>query len=81
MSMLRTLPDDMDNIAELIESSGESENKLNEVLGQVKMATDNEGSSSYLSFTAKIMGTVIATFLLTREVNMPYYLSHFHLQD
>jgi hypothetical protein len=27
------------------------------------------------------MGTVIATFIMSKDVNLEYYKSHFHIQD
>lgn len=38
-------------------------------------------NSSYLSFCARVYNTVIATFLISRDVNLEYLLSHFHIQD
>lgn len=34
-----------------------------------------------LSFCARIEGNVIATFLISKDVNLDYYVSHFHIQD
>jgi len=45
------------------------------------MAMDHEGASPYMSYTATVFDTVIATFIMSRDLNMAYYLSHFHLQD
>jgi len=38
-------------------------------------------NSSYLSFCARVFNTVVATFLISRDVNLEYLLSHFHIQD
>jgi hypothetical protein len=38
-------------------------------------------ASPNLSFCARIDGNVIATFLISKDVNLDYYVSHFHIQD
>ena len=37
--------------------------------------------SRWISFAARVEDSVVATFLITRDVNLEYYKSHFHLQD
>jgi hypothetical protein len=38
-------------------------------------------ASPNLSFCARIDSTVIATFMISKDVNLDYYISHFHIQD
>jgi len=35
----------------------------------------------WLCFTAQIMDNVIGAFLISKDVNLEYYKSHFHIQD
>jgi len=45
---------------------------------EISNATTNF-SSANLCFCARIDGAVIATFLISKDVNLEYYISHFHL--
>lgn len=38
-------------------------------------------ASTNFGFVAKIMDQVIGAFIITKDVNLEYYISHFHLQD
>jgi hypothetical protein len=45
----------------------------------VSAVKDNE--TPMLSFCARIESTVIATFLISKDFNLEYIVSHFHIQD
>lgn len=51
-----------------------------ETMTQIKDAVQNH-DSRFLSFCARIQDTVVATFLISKDVNLEYLLSHFHIQD
>lgn len=34
-----------------------------------------------MSFSARVEDQIVATFLLSKDVNLDYYKSHFHIQD
>lgn len=44
-----------------------------------RAATSND--SPHIAFCARIFNSVVATFLLSKDVNLEYLLSHFHVQD
>ena len=48
-------------------------------LGMFKQATTAE--SPWLAFSARVEDSVVAAFLISKDVNLPYYVSHFHVQD
>ena len=37
--------------------------------------------SPWLAFSARVEDSVVAAFLISRDVNLSYYVSHFHVQD
>jgi hypothetical protein len=62
----------------LIESSGSDANATGEILKHITNATTSFASPN-LSFCARIDNTVIATFMVSKDVNLDYYISHFHI--
>jgi len=38
----------------------------------------NPNCTNY-AFVGKVMGTIIATFVVSKDVNLDYYTSHFHV--
>jgi hypothetical protein len=40
----------------------------------------NPASTNY-GFVAKVYDQIIGTFVISRDVNLEYYTSHFHVQD
>jgi hypothetical protein len=41
----------------------------------------NKHDSPFISFCARIYDTVVGTFLVSKDINLEYLLSHFHIQD
>ena len=76
----RTQPDDYDQIRDLLFSNPTVTNDSPEVtLGMFKQATTAD--SPWLAFSARVEDSVVAAFLISRDVNLNYYVSHFHVQD
>lgn len=80
MSVTRTSKADLDQIRTLIESSGTDEKDIEETMKTITNATTSFASPN-LSFCSRIDGNVIATFMISKDVNLDYYISHFHIQD
>lgn len=40
----------------------------------------NPASTNY-GFVAKVYDQVIGAFVISKDVNLEYYISHFHVQD
>jgi len=80
MALTRTTKADLDQIKTLIESSGTDEEATADIMKQITNAATSFASAN-LSFSARIDNTVIATFLISKDVNLDYYISHFHIQD
>jgi len=80
MHVSRTTKADLDQIQSLIESSGANEQKTEEYMKMITNATTSFASPN-LSFCARIESQVIATFMISKDVNLDYYISHFHIQD
>ena len=78
--MTRTLKTDLDQIKALIESSQTSQPETQDIINKITNAATSF-SSPNLSFCARIDSTVIATFMISKDVNLEYYISHFHIQD
>jgi hypothetical protein len=51
-----------------------------EVFENVYEGTVNPDSKQ-ISFVAKIRGMVIGCYVISKDVNLDYYKSHFHIQD
>ena len=48
-------------------------------MGMIKQAT--QADSPWIAFSARVESQVVAAFLISRDVNLNYYVSHFHVQD
>lgn len=72
----RTQKKDFDQIRILIENLDDKQI----VHDSIHEATTNPDSSN-LSFVAKIHDDVVGIFVLAKDVNLPFYKSHFHIQD
>lgn len=80
MHVSRTTKADIDQIMQLVESSGANSKFGAEILKQITNATTSFASPN-LCFSARIDNTVIAAFMMSKDVNLDYYISHFHIQD
>jgi hypothetical protein len=36
-------------------------------------------TSTNIGFIAKVLGQIVAAFVISKDVNLEYYLSHFHV--
>ena len=68
--------DDLEKCSELTESLDESK-KIQEALNDSIL---NPISTNY-GFVAKVLDEVVGCFVFSKDVNLEYYISHFHLQD
>lgn len=64
----------------MIDSSGQDEARTVEIIKQIAEAINNT-DAPWLCYTARIMDNVIGAFLISKDVNLEYYKSHFHIQD
>jgi len=78
ISITRTTADDFESIWQLIETNERA--NANETMTRIKTAV-TKVDSGYMSFCARVYNTVVATFLISKDVNLEYLLSHFHIQD
>lgn len=80
IEVTRTVPEDYAQIEELLFSNPTVTNDSPELtLGMFKQAT--AADSPWLAFSARVEDSVVAAFLISRSVNLNYYVSHFHVQD
>ena len=47
---------------------------------QIKDATHSV-DTKWLAYSARVEDSVVATFVVSKDVNLDYYKSHFHIQD
>jgi hypothetical protein len=78
MAVSRTTKADLDQIKALIESSGTDVGDVEETMKSIVNATSSFASPN-LSFCSRIDGNVIATFMISKDVNLDYYIAHFHI--
>lgn len=82
ISVQRSITSDFEQVQTLLESS--SMESYSESPGQImsmfQMAV-NSVDSPWLAFTARVEDSIIAAFLISKDVNLEYYVSHFHIQD
>lgn len=78
--MTRTLTEDMTGVRELLASAGENDERSEQVVKDITESTQNP-DSPWLAFSARVDSIVVATFLISKDVNLDYYKSHFHIQD
>ena len=48
-------------------------------MGMFQQAT--QADSPWIAFSARVEDSVVAAFLISKDVNLDYYVSHFHVQD
>ena len=82
ISVTRTKKDDIQQITDLVNSAPSAETSQSD-MNAVEAIQDSifNPESRWISFAARVEDSVVATFLITRDVNLEYYKSHFHLQD
>lgn len=78
--MIRSQLTDLDYIKVLIDSSGQDSARTEQILRQISEAITKPDAPS-LCYTAKIIDNIIGVFLISKDVNLEYYKSHFHIQD
>jgi len=80
IQVTRTIASDYEQINELLFSNPTITNDSPELtMGMFKQAT--AADSPWLAFSARVEDSVVAAFLISRSVNLNYYVSHFHVQD
>lgn len=70
----RTQPKDMELLADLIDSRDDAKD-LN------SLARQAFEDSPYIAFTIWVYDDAVGLLLLSRDVNLEYYRSHFHIED
>ena len=76
MTVSRITPTEIDSVADLISTLDESK-KMKDSLYDCAV---NPASTNY-GFIAKVMDEIIGAFVISKDVNLDYYISHFHVQD
>jgi hypothetical protein len=80
LTVLSSNLEDLEHIKALIVSSGFDTDRTKLLMSQMTEAMNNPDDLAYC-FTAKILDNVIGAFLISKDVNLEYYKSHFHIQD
>jgi hypothetical protein len=68
--------DDLPAAQELISSLDEAKQMYSDLYD----CAVNPGATNY-GFVAKVYDQVIGAFVISKDVNLEYYISHFHIQD
>ena len=76
MYVQRISSDDLDQASGLISTLDEAK-KMYDTLYDCAV---NPTSTNY-GFVAKIQDEIIGSFVISKDVNLEYYISHFHIQD
>lgn len=76
MQVSRLQQPDLENACELCADLEEFK-EMQEMLHDCAI---NPASTNF-GFVAKILDQVVGAFVITKDVNLEYYMSHFHLQD
>jgi hypothetical protein len=76
MTVSRVSTEDLENAQDLIAGLEESK-KFYDALYDCAV---NPSSTNY-GFVAKVEGDVVGSFVVSKDVNLDYYISHFHIQD
>jgi len=76
MFVSRIVTEEIDEVNELISSLDESKDMKNALYD----CAVNPASTNY-GFVAKVMDEIIGAFVISKDVNLDYYISHFHIQD
>ena len=53
---------------------------MNSIEEQIKNAV-HAADTKWLAYSARVEDSVVATFVISKDVNLDYYKSHFHIQD
>ncbi len=78
IQVTKSIPDDYEEIRELLFSNPTVTNDSPELtMGMFKQAT--QADSPWLAYSARVEDSVVAAFLISKDVNLPYYVSHFHV--
>ena len=81
ISMTRTEKTDFEGITELLYSMpSESGESSEQILANIRDATERH-DSKWLAYSARVEDSIVATFIISKDVNLDYYKSHFHVQD
>lgn len=79
--MTRTEKTDYEGIGELLCSMpSESGESSDQILANIRDATERH-DSKWLAYSARVEDSIVATFIISKDVNLDYYKSHFHVQD
>lgn len=76
MYVQRIVNDDLDAVHELVSCLDESK-KMYDGLYDCAI---NPTSTNY-GFVAKVHDEVVGAFVISKDVNLEFYISHFHVQD
>ena len=80
IQVTRTCVEDYEQIRELLFSNPTVTNDSPEItMGMFQQATSAD--SPWIAFSARVEDSVVAAFLISKDVNLDYYVSHFHVQD
>lgn len=80
IQITRTIASDLESIKELIESTPSTANSSTDIMEQIEDAT-HSAETKWLAYSARVEDSVVATFVISKDVNLEYYKSHFHIQD
>jgi len=81
ITITRTVASDFDSITELLESTPTAKDKTpSSIMEQIRDAT-HSADTKWLAYSARVEDSVVATFVISKDVNLEYYKSHFHIQD
>lgn len=76
MYVQRITSEDLTESTELISSLAESKH-MKDMLYDCAV---NPTSTNY-GFVAKVMNDIVGCFIISKDVNLEFYISHFHIQD
>lgn len=80
IQVTRTCVEDYEQIRELLFSNPTVTHDSPELtMGMFQQATSAD--SPWIAFSARVEDSVVAAFLISKDVNLDYYVSHFHVQD
>ena len=81
ITITRTVASDFDSITELLESTPTAKDETpSSIMEQIRDAT-HSADTKWLAYSARVEDSVVATFVISKDVNLEYYKSHFHIQD
>ena len=71
---MRLTDDDLRDANDLISNLDER----SEFYSALYDTTNNAATTNY-AFVAKVMNVVVGAFVVSKDVNLDYYISHFHI--